>query len=63
MTLRSAQLPQPTAAVAVVLVRVLLPQVSVDAEEASVQRAILRPQWVHMAQAGVVARLLRASAP
>ena len=62
--LRSAQSPQPTAAVAVVLALVLLLQVLVDAEAASVQKAPLRPHRAHMAQgAGAVAVRLLASAP
>ena len=50
-TLRSAQLPQPMAAVVVGLALVLLLQVLVDAEAASVQKAPLRPHRAHMALA------------
>ena len=64
VTLRSAQLPRPTAAVEVVLALVLLRRLSVDAEAASVQKAPLRPHRAHMAQgAGAVAVRLLASAP
>lgn len=57
-TLRSAQLPQPMAAVVVGLALVLLLQVLVDAEAASVQKAPLRPHRAHMALAAAAAAAL-----
>ena len=63
-TLRSAQLLQHTAAVEVVLALVLLPQVSVDAEAASVQRVQPQVQQHNTAAVVVVtAALLLVSVP
>ena len=61
--LRSARLPQPTAAVVVVQALALLLQARGVVEAASVRRVPLRPHRVHMAQeAEAVAALLLASA-
>ena len=62
--LRLVRLPQPMAAVAVVLALVLLQEVLVGAVEVSVQRVPLHPHRAHMAQgAGAMAVRLLASAP
>lgn len=54
MTLRSAQLPQPTGEVAVVLALVLLQQVSAVLVAASVLKVQLHPQQVLMVAVGAV---------
>lgn len=58
MTLRSAQLPQPTAA-AVVVQALLAQVVSVDAEAANVQREQLPAYQAHMVVAMVAMAVLQ----
>ena len=55
--LRSARLPQPTAAVVVVQALALLQQVLAVVAEASVRRALLHPHQVQMAQEAEVVAL------